>query len=405
MKKFINIFTTASFLVVIFALSIAFFLMPDKEFSSEENRSLQAFPETEFGNIADGTFTKEMNVYFADQFVARDEFVGLKGMVASVLGCGENNGVLLGKNEQLAVRLFDTYKNRFEKTSSTDFYYSENLKDSLEKFNEYAKSETLPLITLFPPRTVDVVGEDLIYPNENGISLSEEIKSSVCEESGYIDLLPIFQKENEKGNYVYYKTDHHWTSEGAYIAYTEIMKKWGMEEKIIPKDSFKVEQISDFYGTTWSKAGMKFVPSDILEIWSLGNQEDFITTCYSVVRQKDENGKMIKAKKPYKTFSGYLNREYLTEKNKYAAFLDGTHNEQTVFLKSGEKRERLLVMKDSFADSLVPFLAQHFDLVIINLANNNTNVTEYAKEYNCDRVLFVYNFENLTENNILDNVK
>ncbi|MGI6279596.1 MAG: DHHW family protein, partial [Acutalibacteraceae bacterium] len=242
-------------------------------------------------------------------------------------------------------------------------------------------------------------------PDSQGKALNELIKANISEKCGYIDLFSTFREKYNAGEYVYYKTDHHWTAEGAYIAYCEIMKKWGLEKSIIPKESFKFEKIKGFYGTTWSKAGMKFVPPDTMEIWSLGNDDDFVTDCISEQVKKSKDNKRVTVKQKYKSFSGWLNRDYLEKKNKYAAFLDGTHNEQTVFLKSGEKRERLLIVKDSFANTLVPFLAQHFDLVIINLSNNISNATKYANEYECNRVLIVYNFENLTGSNSLAGIK
>ena len=405
MKKITNFGLILFFIAIVFGFSIAFVVTEDNEFSAEENRTLRQFPRFTFSRLADGTFSSEMNEYFADQFVARDTLVGIKGYAETAFLKGENNGVLLGRNGQLAVRLFDMYKSRLEQVADSDMFYEDSVRLSLEKYNEYADGEERPLITLFPPRTVDVAVSAFNYPDYPGDRLHDLINDTVSDSGGYIDLLPLMRSSYEDGEYVYYKTDHHWTTRGAYLAYCEIMKKWGLEEQIIPENDFKVEKIPDFYGTTWSRAGLKFVGPDTMEIWSLGNEDDFTTSCYSVTVKKDEEGNQIRVKTPYKTFSGYLNREYLSEKNKYAAFLDGTHNEQTVFSNTEKDRERLLLVKDSFADSLVPFLAQHFDLVIVNLAGNKSDISEYADEYNCDRVLVVYNYENLTGNGNLSGVK
>ena len=209
----------------------------------------------------------------------------------------------------------------------------------------------------------------------------------------------------DAGEYVYYRTDHHWTTYGAYIAYCELMKSWGLENDIIPKEAFQVEKVPDFYGTTWSKAGLKFVDSDTLELWSLGNDAQFTTNCYASKRVKGEDGKPVIEKEAYSTFSSWLNRQYLEQKDKYATLLDGTHNEQTVFSNTETGRERLLIVKDSFANALVPFLAQHYDLVVVNLANKLTNASSYAEEYDCDRNLIVYNWGNLIENNYLAAIK
>jgi len=403
MKK-INICFILIFLITVFGFSAAFVIVPDSETSQEENRVLAQFPDFSFENLANGSFTMEMNEYFADQFVARNELVGIKSIAEMLLLKGENNGVLLGKNGQLAVRNFSVLKTLTEEPKNTDFYYEDNIKAILSGFNKFADKK-LPLTTILPPRTIDVAASAFDYPDTNSKSLHNLVNENISQNAGYIDLLPELKKRYENGEYVYYKTDHHWTTLGAYYTYCSLMKSWGKTDEIIPKENFSIEIIPSFYGTTWSKSGMKFVGPDTLGIWSLENEEEFETNCIMTVRKKNAEGKFVNVKSSYKTFKGFINREHLDTKNKYAAFLDGTHNEQTVFKKSGEKRERLLIAKDSFADSLVPFLAQHYDLVIVNLANNMVNLSEYYEEYNCDRILVVYNFENLICDSNISKIK
>ena len=401
MKKIINIVTSAGFLLIVMGFSIAFVLVPDKEFSDEENRSLTTFPRATLERVVDGSFSEEMNKYFADQFPARDNLVGIKGITEILFGKGENNGVLLGSDGQLAVRLFDTYKSRLERSGDMDYYYTENIDVAIEGLNDWAKRQERPIATILPPRTIDVAASAFNYPTEIGDMLSEQLASSITYEANYINLLPLMREKYDAGEYIYLRTDHHWTTYGAYTAYCELMRSWGMETDIIPKEAFRVEEVPNFYGTTWSKAGYKFVGPDTLELWSLGNEDEFTTTCYASKRVKGEDGKPTVIKEDYHTFTSWLNREHLDKKDKYAAFLDGTHNEQTVFSNVETGRERLLIVKDSFANSMVPFLAQHFDLVIVNLANKMTDVTAYAEEYQCDRILIVYNWGNMIENNYL----
>lgn len=404
MKKIIDILTSVLFTACIFAFAIAFVVTPDADFSEEENRSLTTFPKFTWERLMDGSFSSDINEYFADQFPARNALVGIKGVTETLFGKGENNGVLLGDDGQLAVRLFNAYKSRLERTSDMDYYYTENVAVAVDALNAFAKSAEVPVAAILPPRTVDVAASAFDYPTEISDMLETQLAETIVPEAGYLsDMRKRMQDRYDDS--VYLRTDHHWTTYGAYTAYLMLMQQWGMEDAIIPQESFSVEVIEDFYGTTWSKAGYKFVGPDTLEIWSLGNENEFTTTCYAEKQVKGEDGKPVKTKEAYKTFSGWLNRDYLAKKDKYAAFLDGTHNEQTVFKNDGGDRERLLVAKDSFANTMVPFLAQHFDLVLVNLAGRMTNLTEYIEEYGCDRVLIVYNWANLIENNNLAAIK
>ncbi len=410
--RILNIVTSAVFAVILFGFTVAFVVTPDMDFSEEENRSLTTFPKFTWEALIDGSFSSDINEYFADQFPARNSLVGIKGVTETLFGKGENNGILLGKDGQLGVRLFNTFVSRFERVADMDYFSKDNVTVSLEGLNAWAKTADIPVATLLPPRTVDVAASAFGYPTEISDSLHGLIAETVAPEANYIDLLPLMREKYDAGESVYLRTDHHWTAYGAYLAYTEVMKSWGMEESVIPRENFQVETVDGFYGTSWSKAGYKFVEPDSIEIWTAGNEDGFVTSCISEKTVKGEDGKPVAVKEAYKTFDGWLNRDYLTQKDKYAAFLDGTHNEQTVFRTEGivpaiegYTRERLLIVKDSFANTMVPYLAQYFDLVIINLAGRVANISDYVEEYACDRVLVVYNWANLIENNNLAAVK
>ena len=405
-SKIIDITTSVLFAVIIFAFAIAFVITPDADFSEEENRSLTTFPKFSWDALMDGSFSSKINEYFADQFPARNSLVGIKGVTETMFGKGENNGVLLGKDVQLAVRLFTIYKSRLERVADMDYFVPETVAQSVDALNAWAKNAAVPVATILPPRTVDVAASAFSYPTEISDALQAQLAGTIAPEANYIDLLPLMREKYDAGESVYLRTDHHWTTYGAYIAYTEVMKSWGLEDQILPMDAFSVETVEDFYGTTWSKAGYKFIASETLEVWTAGNEDRFTTSCLSEKQVKGDDGKPTTVKEAYKTFPGWLDRSFLGQKDKYGAFLAGTHNEQTVFMDGGNTgRERLLIVKDSFAHTMVPFLSQHFDLVIINLAAKVANITDYVEEYDCDRVLVVYNWANLIENNNLAAVK
>ena len=394
MKEKVHLITAVFFALFVIIVGLAFVILPDRDFSPEENRSLALFPEFTWERLADGSFSSEINDYFADQFPARGLFVGVKGIAETLMQRGENNGVLLGQDGQLAVRRFRIYKSRIEHADDMDYYSPDAVRMNLEGIAAWVQSSGIETVTVLPPRSVDVCSSAFSYPREISDALYADV-SSLDPAAGPVDLLPLMRERYEAGEYVYLRTDHHWNGRGAYLAYREIMKRFGMEDEILPEDAFGYEQVPDFYGTTWSKSGLRFVGPDTLEIPLCGDEEDrFETVCLSERTVKGEDGKPKKSLEPYKSFDGWMNRDYLGEKDKYGALLDGTHNIQTVFSKT-EERERLLVVKDSFANLLVPFLARHFDLVILNLSGGVTDASRFAEEFGTTRALIVYNWENL----------
>ena len=117
MNRKINITVTALFLILIFGFGAAFWIIPDADFSPEENRPLQTFPALSADSWLEGKVSSQLITYYSDQFPLRGGFVGLHGIGEIARLSGESSGVLCGKNGQLAVRRFDAYVSRTERAA------------------------------------------------------------------------------------------------------------------------------------------------------------------------------------------------------------------------------------------------------------------------------------------------
>lgn len=387
-----NLLTVILFLTVLFAFSAAFLILPDNSFSQQENRSLRTFPKFSAERLISGKFGEEINDYFADQFPMRNGLVGIKGIAEITLGKGENDGVLLGKNGQLARRLFSVVRKDGSTTSvKIDTFDPAHVQQSGEGIDRAAQNLSVPFDVMITGRTLDVAASAFDYPDTFSKSLFSTLYAHTGTHATVIDTAPILRNRYESGEDVYFKTDHHWTTLGAYYAYVELMCAWGLEDEIIPITAFDRRTVSEnFYGTAWSAAGMKFVLPDTLELWYLGNEDTF-----SVMADGKE-------------LDGFYSMGYLDKKDQYSVFLDGTHDVVTVTKKDGQARPTLLLLKDSFANSLAPFLAQHFDLILCNLSSAKTDFTDVsalAGQYDPDRVLLVYTVENVVTDDKLTRLR
>lgn len=379
--KHLEKLTSAVFLAVVFGFAVLFWVLPDRAFSDQENRSLQTAPAFSAETLASGKFLRDVNSYFSDQFPYRDVWVGLKGAVETVSGKGENNGILLSASGHLARRKFSMKTVDHERTVASDAYDPTHVQRSCEGINRAQENLQVPFFVMLTGRNVDVEGEAFDYPREMSDTLQAEISHAMSPEIQTVDTVPLLRERAEAGEAVYYKTDHHWTTRGAYYAYVETMKVMGRSDEVLPQEAFEVRTVSTtFYGSLWSAAGMRWVRPDEVELWIRGNENDF-----SVVI----DGRSAR---------GFYEEKWLSKKDHYSVFLDGTHDVVTITRKDGKPRQRLLLIKDSFANSLAPFLAQHFDLVLLNLSSTRqdfTNVSALAEEYGADRVMLVYTVENL----------
>lgn len=384
--------TVVSFVLLLCFTTIAFWIIPDNDFSARENRALQTLPRFDKDKLFSGELSSAYNDYFADQFVARDVLITLKGTLELLSGKGENNGILIGRSGQLAKRLFATARIDKDAAEDSDIIDAEHLKNAAEGINRVAKNIEIPFTVFLTGRTADVAASAFLYPTDESDAMLAALRENVDESVNYLDLVPTYRNRYENGEYVYYRTDHHWTTLGAYYAYCEIMKAFDMEKDIIPEGNFEKETVSkDFYGTFASKSGFHFVKPDSVELWLLGNEDDFLVTA---------DGRTLE--------DGFYNRAHLDGNDKYSVFLDGTHDVVTVTKKDGKDRPRLAIFKDSFANSVAPFLAQHFDLVLYNLSSPRTDYTDvsiHSRVCNADAALLLYTLGNVIETDKMNRLR
>ena len=380
MKHSISKITVLLFALLLCGLGLAFWLVPDRAFSDVENRALRTAPHFSWHRLASGDYAADVNDYFADQFPLRELWVTVKSGGELAQGKGGSNGVLLGKNGQLATYLFDMRLNDGGRAEDVDLFDPAHVRASGEAIGHVGAQLDVPFSVALAGRQIDVCASAVDYPRDASDALLAQMKDSVGSSVSYIDVVSPLRAKFDAGEYVYYKTDHHWTTRGAYEAYVEILCSFGMEEDVLPPEAFSVETTEDFFGTVAAASGMHFVEGDTVERWLFGNESEF-----SVIA----DGRAI---------DGFYSTRYLAGRDKYATFLDGTHDVVTVTKTGGTARPRLLLIKDSFANSVAPFLAQHFDLILCNLSSARsdfTDVTELTSQYAADRVLLLYGFENV----------
>ncbi len=392
MKHRHSIATVVSFVLLLSLTAIAFWLIPDKDFSARENRALQTLPRFDTEKLFSGELSGAYNDYFADQFPARNLLVTLKGGLELLVGKGENNGILIGNGGQLAKRLFATARADGNAAADSDIMDAAHLQNAATGINRVARNVDIPLVVFLTGRTADVAASAFNYPTDASDVMLATLRENVEKDVRYLDLVPTYRTRYKRGEYVYYRTDHHWTTLGAYYAYCDILKAFGMENDIIPAENFQKETVAnDFYGTFASSSGFRFVKPDSVELWLLGNEDSFIVTA---------DGRILE--------SGLYNRAHLVGNDKYSVFLDGTHDVVTVTKKDGQSRPTLAVFKDSFANSVAPFLAQHFDLVLYNLSSPRTDYTDvsaYSRACDADASLVLYTLGNVIETDKINRLR
>ena len=360
------------FCAVIAVSGVLTFALPSREISENENRSLTTLSDLFSGSFSDklfsGAFAKQTGDLCRDQFVFREKMLELRSLADAVLVRYETNGIIYGAEGYLVPR-----------KDHVDTVYAEGNTAAINALGSALEKQGAEVVFAVAPRPCDVLQK--YYPSGYNDKSSSISKETVLTLGGGLDLSVPIKAAADKGEYVYYKTDHHWTGYGAYLAYAEVMKTFG--ETPIPLENFEKETAStEFYGTSYSTAMYPFAEADVIEYYHYDDGGKYITEVVNTDIRLD----------------GFYDRSYLDKKDKYSSYISGNNALVKVY-KEGEKRPVMLLVKDSYAHSVVPFLALHYDLVIIDPRYYKASAYELALECGAEKMLVLCGIDTLTDAN------
>lgn len=365
------------FVLMFGGIFIANIIVSDKDFSELENRVLTQKPDLTFNSFIEGKYSTDVESYINDQFILRSNFVTLKSSVDTLLGKIENNNVFIGKDDYM----FEEYVGVNEK----------QLNDTKEAINNfYEKHKDINISFMLVPNAGAVLDNKL----PNNIDYNDELEDinkfgSVLNE-GIKFVNPYNILTEHKDEYIFYKTDHHWTTLGAYYGYTALDNALNIKHQ--DKDKYTNFLVSDnFYGTLFSKGLFSIKEGDKIHLYLPKDEEDSV-----IVEYEDEK---------IKTASFYESK-YLEERDKYATFLGGNHPIINIKTTADLKDERkILIFKDSYANCLIPFLTTHFtEITVVDPRYYYNDIEELIKQEEFNDILFLYNGNTFFQDNSLSGV-
>ena len=392
-----EILTALLFALFVAAFAISFWIVPDRDFSENENRTLAKMPAITVNSLTAkedrGKFTSKFAKYMADQFPLRDAFVVVKGTAELALGKRENNGVFI---------LGDTLAERFDDVDAANV---EKNAASVDRFLAACEDRGVTAKFAVFGRAMDMT--DLpIYGSD-----ATDTAWAKLDGHDFVDMRAAL--EGHRDEYVYYRTDHHHTTLGAYYAYRYLAPLLGYEANDVSHYSREIAS-DEFFGTTWSKAGVRRITPDTIEYFRWDGDEDETVTLHgssgneaSVESEVDpatgsqyyyiwDDDNDAAASVTQTVHTGMYFTEHLGEKDKYASFLESATVGRVDVTSPGGAKPKLLVIKDSFAHSLVPFLAEHYDVTMIDPRYYNQPVIDLVDGEGFDAVLVCCNMASLS---------
>ena len=353
-----QVVTAVLFCAFLAGFGLLHILLPDRTFSPVENRTLSSMPDFSWSALVDGSYTSRLEKYLEDQFPLRDGWMGLKNRYEYLLGKREFHGVYLC-GDRLIHKIEDASR------AEQNIAY-------LQKLTELTD---IPVYLGLIPTAAEVYRDQLPAGAENfdQAAYLKKVRESVPD-AVWADMEKWM--DGAAGVSLFYRTDHHWTSAGAWHGYAALMEAMG--EPFEPLGT--PETVSEnFYGTLYSSSGVHWLAPDTIERYVSGE---------SVTVENFEKGE---------THGLYVD-SFLEEKDKYASFLGGNTPLYIIRNPAAASEEKLLVVRDSYSDAMAPFLSQYFaEIHLVDLRYYRTSVVEYARENGMDRIFVCYSVENFVK--------
>jgi hypothetical protein len=346
-------------------------MMPREEFafSENENRYLSRFPRFNSDSVLDTSFMHGFDEWASDRVFGRESWIRLKNNTERLLGRLEIGGTYTADG-----RIMQAW---------SDFNQA-SVNRNLTAMNAFAsRYGEVPVYFMLVPTSIEIYRDTL--PESAPIASQKDFIRScydVLDELISIDVLPLMHEYSN--SYIYCRTDHHWTSKGSYIAYTAAASAMGFTPLELSR--FNVENASNsFRGTLYSRTLDNSITPDIIKLYTLAEGDPEVTV-------------IINDGISESTYDSLYFREKLDVKDKYSTFLGSPVPVVEISSSLSGAPRRLLVIKDSYAHSLIPFLAKNFsEITMVDMRFINMRYSELFDVNDYDAVLFLYNVVTFSE--------
>ncbi|MBQ6146644.1 MAG: hypothetical protein IJI82_06405 [Clostridia bacterium] len=358
-QRALNIVTVALFALALLAVPLYWLLCPRKTFSETERRYLAEPPK--LTSLKDWSFDDAVETYLADQLPGRDALVGLDAYTVLLSGRQVSEDIWMDREGYLVEAPVKASPEQLDKR--------------LGRMAALGEKTGLPVYVMAVPSTGYVRRGTLpkalaaLYPDGDLLGRIEDAPG--------VTVVPLENEFLQSGQGWYYRTDHHWTGEGAYAAYRLFMKTAGREA--LDYDRFYHHTVPGYVGSTRSRSALWLTKPDVLTM------DEPMDAPVTVTFSDDE-----------KAYDSLFFLDHLTEYDWYPLFLDGNHPVSIVENRSAPDGPTLLMVKDSFGNTLAPLLVPSYGkIVLVDPRYYRGSVAELCAEQGADEILFCYSLERI----------
>lgn len=360
------------FILSLFLILLINLIVPDKEQSEQENRVLETVPKLSLTSVLNGDFMEQWENYMSDQFAGRNLWRGLKVSLDRLGGSRMENGVIIGKDGQL-----------LEDIAVPD---SELFTDNLNAVKSFVNTYSdIPTTVMLIPDAACILSESLpaFATVEDQRQMFSMVERGLGDSVNWVDAYSVLNKH--KTEKLYYKTDHHWTTQAAFYVFQEAAAGLGIEGDV-SDDYVSYTVTNSFNGVLASKSGAGLDEKEQIDIYVPTEGDDDVIVNY--VDKAEKRTSLYDSSK-------------LETRDKYGVFFGGNTSVMDIRTMSTSQK-RLLVVKDSFADCFIPFLTPYYrEIVVVDPRYYSGTMTDIMETYRITDMLILYSGNTfMTDNNI-----
>ena len=376
-KRNRNVWMAKMFLGVLLVICLLNLVWPDAEFSETENRMLAQKPSLTLSGIESGRFMEQYESYQSDQIAGRNLWVQLKTRMDLLLGKRESNQVFKGKDSYL-----------LEDIKTPD---QKHLDQNLQAICEFEEAyPDIPMYMMLVPNAANVLSNKLpaFAVTRDQDADFHSIQKALEGHLTWVDAGDAMK--DHKSEQIYYHTDHHWTTLGAYYGYQALAKTMELDTSKAPElTPYAVS--NSFNGTLSSTSGYETGYREPIYVYFPKEEEDSLEVVVNYVEEQKKTATLYDSSK-------------LDGKDQYGLFLGGNHGLVSIRT-TADSTKRLLLLKDSYANCLIPFLIPYYrEILVVDPRYYYGDITSLMEENRISSVLFLYNGNTFVEDNSIRGV-
>lgn len=391
-------------IAVLFALFISVFFLvdvfnSDRAFSEFENTSLAQKPAFSWSSFVDGSFGSKYVKYINEQFLGRDNWISMKAIADMGLGRIESHGVTYGDDHYLMEKLEIVEDQNYPANAGTNIVKQTSLDRSNGMVSSFLQMYDQPITFSLVPNSYAILEDEVPtgFPGADQQAYTQQIYRTLSEADDQLEIVDFSDTLSQhKDEYIYYRTDHHWTTLGAYYAYVAYCEQKGLTP--VSLEELEENKVEDFYGTFYSKAKRPSQPADTITWYDVDVDEFAFVANLQQDKQLAQLGEVVQEDGlELLRVDGMMDRRKFEVRDKYAAFMWG--NSGYVKIKSSHnlnhqegKTSRLLLFKDSYANSMIPYLTYNYDEIIVVDLRYMAKSTKELMQEEFDDIFVMYNF-------------